>query len=160
MAINDKAPQIAEMLRADIAAGRFPPGSDLPSQRELVASFGAARPTVTRALHLLAEAGHVYLPGRGHSARVVDPDAAVRQSAQCSTVVAELTALRRRSGYSQRELAALSGLSQSQVCELETGVTHSPGLGVVTRYAAALGARLAVVPDDQSPATDGPHPRP
>ena len=41
---------IAEALAADIAAGRYPVGSRLPSERDLAQTFGVSRPTVREAL--------------------------------------------------------------------------------------------------------------
>jgi GntR family transcriptional regulator len=40
--------QIAEAIRADIAAGRLAPGERLASERNLAAAWGVTRPTVTR----------------------------------------------------------------------------------------------------------------
>lgn len=46
-------------LRALIASGRLEPGNRVPSERELAATIGVARPTVRAALRLLARAGMV-----------------------------------------------------------------------------------------------------
>ena len=46
-------------LRALIASGRLEPGNRIPSERELAAAIGVARPTVRAALRLLARAGIV-----------------------------------------------------------------------------------------------------
>jgi LacI family transcriptional regulator len=42
--------EISRQLRADIAAGRYGPDQRLPSEPQLVKSFGVSRPTVARAL--------------------------------------------------------------------------------------------------------------
>lgn len=66
--------QLAEHLRAAIASGRIAPGQKLPASRDLAASLGLGRNTVTRAYETLVDAGclraHVgqgtfVTPGRG-----------------------------------------------------------------------------------------------
>jgi len=54
-----KYQHIYNALSADIAAGRVKPGERLPSEAELVKTFGASRITVTRALRDLKQAGLV-----------------------------------------------------------------------------------------------------
>jgi GntR family transcriptional regulator len=49
--------QIADLLRADIAAGRLTEGEQLPSERTLMETFGAARGTVRQAVATLREQG-------------------------------------------------------------------------------------------------------
>lgn len=51
--------QVAEELRTAVVAGRYPPGSRLPSESELAAAFGVARGTVRQALATLASEGLV-----------------------------------------------------------------------------------------------------
>src|SRR4051794_41948066 len=53
-----------EALRQEILAGRYPPGSRMPGEAELVVRFGASRPTVARALNDLAREGLVERRGR------------------------------------------------------------------------------------------------
>lgn len=48
---------ISRELRAEIAAGAYSGGKKLPSESQLVARFGASRPTVIRALHDLQQEG-------------------------------------------------------------------------------------------------------
>lgn len=55
----DLAPGIAERLRNDILNGAFPPGSRLPAETALAASFGVSRPTLREALHRLAAQGFI-----------------------------------------------------------------------------------------------------
>lgn len=52
--------QIAERLRADIAAGRYAPGERMPPERALAERFGVQRHTVRRGLQLLATEGLVH----------------------------------------------------------------------------------------------------
>src|SRR5215207_4569536 len=46
-------------------------------------------------------------------------------------------------GLSQSDLAARCGVSQKTVSLIESGQTHQPGLGLLHRLAAALGAAPA-----------------
>lgn len=58
--------QIADALTADIAAGRYAPGQQLPTETALAAHFSVNRHTVRRALATLAEGGLVRASqGRG-----------------------------------------------------------------------------------------------
>ena len=50
---------IADALRLLISDGRIPPGTRLPSERELTSVLGVSRTTVTRAYTLLRERGYV-----------------------------------------------------------------------------------------------------
>src|SRR6187431_3237315 len=51
--------QIAEQLRSLIQSGEFPPGSRLPSERELAEQLGVSRPSVREALIALEIEGKV-----------------------------------------------------------------------------------------------------
>lgn len=58
--------QIADGLRAAVAAGLYGPDDALPSESVLIAHFGVARMTVRQALQVLREEGLVRtVPGRG-----------------------------------------------------------------------------------------------
>ncbi|MDG4663032.1 GntR family transcriptional regulator [Mycobacterium sp. 236(2023)] len=57
---------LRERLRDEIAAGRYPDGTRLPTESELVARHGLSRQTVRRAFQDLVAEGAVYrVPGRG-----------------------------------------------------------------------------------------------
>lgn len=57
---------LRDQLRADIAAGRYPHGTRLPTESELVARLGLSRQTVRRAFQDLVASGLVTrVPGRG-----------------------------------------------------------------------------------------------
>jgi DNA-binding GntR family transcriptional regulator len=69
---------LREQLRGDIAAGRFRGGIRLPTESELVATYGLSRQTVRRAFQDLVAEGVVYrVPGRGTYAR--EPGRYLRQ---------------------------------------------------------------------------------
>ncbi len=70
---------LAAALDARIADGRLPPGTRLPSQRELATSVGLSRPMVREAISRLVERGSVEVhPGRGAFVRQVRPEDAQR----------------------------------------------------------------------------------
>jgi GntR family transcriptional regulator len=58
--------QLANLLRAAIKSGRYPPGRRIPSVRALMRDTGMGGMTVQRAIHVLVEEGLLYtVPGRG-----------------------------------------------------------------------------------------------
>ncbi|WP_405145885.1 GntR family transcriptional regulator [Sphaerisporangium sp. NBC_01403] len=60
---------IAEMERR-IESGEYPPGSPLPSEHQLMAEFGMARPTVVKALGVLRDNGWIVTQqGKGRFVR-------------------------------------------------------------------------------------------
>jgi len=62
--------QIADHLRAAILSGELPPGKQLPSERALMESYGAARGTVRQAIATLRAEGLIDIEhGRGAFAR-------------------------------------------------------------------------------------------
>jgi len=70
---------IAKQLAQELRAGRHPPGSQLPSVRQLCSEHGASLATITHALHELEDAGLIEArPRRGFfaSAALPRPDAA------------------------------------------------------------------------------------
>lgn len=72
--------KIAQMLRADLAAGRLQlaTGNRLPGARSLEQTYGASRQTVMKALHQLAEEGVIALDER-RGARLIADRAALTE---------------------------------------------------------------------------------
>lgn len=68
---DDKRPgylylRLADHIEAQIAAGRYPPDSMLPNEREMVPMYGVSIDTVRRAVAELRERGLVItLPSKG-----------------------------------------------------------------------------------------------
>jgi GntR family transcriptional regulator len=54
-----KYAQVIAALQERIESGEYPPGSLLPSEHQLSAEFGTARPTVVRALRVLRQDGWI-----------------------------------------------------------------------------------------------------
>ncbi|WP_406167448.1 winged helix-turn-helix domain-containing protein [Streptomyces canus] len=67
--------RIVDVLLSRIADGAYPPGTTLPSQRDLAAEFSVSRDTVQRALRGLAMEGYVE-SRQGRGTRVLGPPAA------------------------------------------------------------------------------------
>jgi ribosome-binding protein aMBF1 (putative translation factor) len=61
----------------------------------------------------------------------------------------ELARLRRAHQLSQTALAARAGVQQADISRIERGLGN-PTRDTLTRLAVALGARLAVVPEEES----------
>jgi GntR family transcriptional regulator len=64
MLINRQSPlplylQLAEILRAKIETGEYPPGTKIPSEPELAKSYRMGRPTIRQALGLLVQEGNL-----------------------------------------------------------------------------------------------------
>lgn len=62
MAIETPTPkyvQVLNAIRQRIQDGTYPPGSSLPSENQLSAEFGVARPTVLKALAILKQDGWI-----------------------------------------------------------------------------------------------------
>jgi DNA-binding FadR family transcriptional regulator len=80
--------EVLDRLLANIRAGQFPVGALLPSERELMASFGVGRPAVREALQALERMGLVAIV-HGEGARVL-PLSADSVIAQLSESVVHL----------------------------------------------------------------------
>ncbi len=70
-----KHERVRQSLAEGIASGRYEPGQRLPSESELVKTFGASRPTVNRALRELQLAGIIERRAGSGSYVRVDPAA-------------------------------------------------------------------------------------
>jgi DNA-binding GntR family transcriptional regulator len=58
--------QVAAIIRADIETGRIEPRRPVPSIRTLCETYGIARMTAAKSLHVLADEGLIrQVPGRG-----------------------------------------------------------------------------------------------
>jgi len=51
--------QIADILRARVVSGEYPPGRAIPSEVSLMSEFGVAQLTVRKAIRVLASEGLV-----------------------------------------------------------------------------------------------------
>jgi DNA-binding FadR family transcriptional regulator len=60
---------VLDRLKAMITSGEYPPGDTLPSERELMASYGVGRPAIREAMQALANMGLITIK-HGERARV------------------------------------------------------------------------------------------
>ena len=66
--------EVLDRLLVRIRAGEFPPGAQLPSERELMDAYGVGRPSIREALQQLERAGIIGI-SHGERARVLLPTA-------------------------------------------------------------------------------------
>ncbi len=67
---NSKYEKIYKNLKAQIESGKYPSGSYLPSENQLIAEYGCVRNTVRRAIAMLNEEGYL-LSRHGIGAQVI-----------------------------------------------------------------------------------------
>lgn len=130
--------QIADQLRRAIYSGEFPPGSQLPSERELIDRFDASRNTVRLALGLLTNEGLVASSqGRGSFVRERAP---LRYLASVSD-----TKKRRRRQETERDAFTSDVIEQGRKPsqQIEVAVVKPPE-HVATRLALRDGESVAV----------------
>ncbi|WP_341892562.1 phosphonate metabolism transcriptional regulator PhnF [Variovorax sp. YR752] len=94
---------IASELRADIAAGRFAPGAQLPNESVLAGRFGVHRHTLRQAVRQLVHEGHLrVVQGRGTFVRELVLDYALKRRTRLTENLADA------GERAQRELLAHS----------------------------------------------------
>lgn len=67
----------------------------------------------------------------------------------CDELVSSLVAMRRRHGFSARDMAKRLGVSRSTIAEMERG--GDSRIFTVSKYAAAIGVGLSIVSKDHTP---------
>lgn len=117
--------RIVQQIEDAIARGELKPGQRLPSERELVAQFGASRPTVREALRVLESDGVVRSrPGDPHGPEILpfSPDGLAKQMTRLAQVeqmsITELVAFRMILDGSASLLAARLH-SQQELVDME-----------------------------------------
>lgn len=99
--------QLAELFEQDIASGRLPPGSRLPSEPDLCRRFGLSRTTVRQAFARLEQRGLIErLKGHGTYVRQGQPGLWLLQSSE---------------GFFQDEVDRLGRTVTSQILRAERG---------------------------------------
>jgi GntR family transcriptional repressor for pyruvate dehydrogenase complex len=115
-------------LEGGIVSGGFPPGTRLPSERELAARFGASRPVVREVVSALVERGLVeVVAGRGTFVREPHP----------MDVARPLTHLFRRQRATPRQLVSARRVLESEAAV--EAVEHADGADL-DRMASAVTA--------------------
>ena len=67
--------EVFDRLSHAITSGEYPPGSQLPSERDLMAQYGVGRPAIREALQTLDQLGLISIT-HGERARIAQPTAA------------------------------------------------------------------------------------
>ena len=141
--------QLADLLRASIEQGEYPPGSELPAEDQLASLHGVSRATVNRAVLILRGEGAVRVArGRGTVVRalpVLRRDGITRQRA-------DLREAGSARGAFQAELARLGLSARSEVgvaeevppVEVARLLGSEPGGLVVTRRRRMYGNEVPV----------------
>lgn len=82
--------EVLDRLLARIRAGEWPPGAELPSERELMTAYGVGRPAIREALQSLERMGLVAI-AHGARARVLAPTAGeiLRQVGEAARLMLE-----------------------------------------------------------------------
>ena len=110
--------RLATTIKADIAEGRYPAGTRLPSYRQLRDEHGVALNTAQAAIHILAAEGLVEIrPAKG--AFVCD-DASSRQQPVLQSELADLQAVLRRS---RQDLTAAENAVATLIARLKSEET-------------------------------------
>jgi GntR family transcriptional regulator len=124
--------QVEAVLASDIAGGSLPPGSQLPTENDLIERFGVSRPTVRRAIQNLVSRGLVEIQ-RGKGTFIKQPK-----------ITQELTAL---SGFVE-DMQALghhptARLLDKRLVAADKIVAHQLGLSAGTLVVRIRRVRLA-----------------
>jgi len=154
--------RIVEQIEDAIAAGTLTPGERLPSERELVAQFGASRPTVREALRVLESNGVVRSrPGDPHGPEILpfSPQALAKQMTRLTRVeqlsMADLVSFRMILDGSASMLAARLRTEEELAAMVETTVVMEAAIDrgfeefseadVAFHDAVALASRNALI---------------
>lgn len=84
---NNLSETVSQQLLAEIREKGLPPGTRLPTERELMEALGVGRSTVREAINGLAMMGVLEIR-RGHGAFVLNPEAGLEQPSAISLAVA------------------------------------------------------------------------
>ena len=107
--------QIVDRLKHEIVSGVYPPGSRLPSVRDLAAQASVNPNTMQRALAALEESGLV--SAQRNTGRYVTQDEACIRETRRSLAQAEIDAFcarMRQLGYTQEEIATVFGGNENE----------------------------------------------
>lgn len=125
---------VSELLMRDIAAGKYPPASTLPTEQELTELYGVSRQTVRQALRILRERGLISShPGVGTIVRAITPDSETFQAVNSTSDLlhfvgtTQMHAVSRREIQLEPELAALLGCRPGQLMSEATFLRFKQG---------------------------------
>lgn len=122
--------EILDRLIAAISSAEYPPGSQLPSERELMTRFEVGRPAIREAMLTLQQMGLVRI-SHGERARVVNPTADLIID-QISSAMIMMLAMNRR---------GLDDLKEARIL-LETGLVRLATANATAEGIEKLGSAL------------------
>lgn len=154
--------RIVEQIEDAIARGELKPGERLPSERELVAQFGASRPTVREALRVLESNGVVRSrPGDPNGPEILafSPHGLAKQMTRLTQVdqmsIADLVSFRMILDgsanmlaarlRSEEELAAMDKTIKVMEAAIDEGYDQFSEADVAFHDAVALASRNALI---------------
>ncbi|TWP35854.1 FadR family transcriptional regulator [Leekyejoonella antrihumi] len=137
--------RIVEQVEGAIARGELNPGERLPSERELVAQFGASRSTVREALRVLESTGVV-------RSRPGDPNGPEVLPFSTSTLAKQLTRLTQAQEVSLADLISFRMVLDSSANMLAARLRTDDELAVMESTIARMRAAIDAGYDDFSAA--------
>jgi DNA-binding GntR family transcriptional regulator len=131
--------QLSEILIKDIASGRYPIDSKLPTELELCRQYNYSRHTVREALRRLKELGLVSRrQGSGTTVLASQPSGSYVQSIQSLDDIVQLAKEAKLSILSTETIASDQWLSQQLECEWGKNWLRIEGLRVVKGQSAPI----------------------
>ena len=131
--------QLSEILIKDIASGRYPIDSKLPTEHELCQQYKYSRHTVREALRRLKELGLVSRrQGSGTTVLALQPSGSYVQSIQSLDDIVQLAQEARLSILSSETIASDQWLSQQLDCEWGKSWLRIEGLRIVEGQSAPV----------------------
>lgn len=141
IAIPAEAQTVLKTLREDIASGRYAPGQKLPSEAQLINTFGVKRHVVRKAVDLLRSEGLI-VSHQGAGVFVSSaPEVAVVDSQADLAIVLELSEFRLAV---ETEAAALAAIRRSPAQEEEIFYRHRVFGDLLKAGQPTFGADLAL----------------
>ena len=140
--------QVYSLLKGWIFDGTYPPGSKLPAEYELCATFGVSRITTRKALDMLATE-KLLIPIQGKGTYVTDDLAAAPNQGDMEQLIRKTTRLARKSKVKSVEIKEVLADEQTRNdLDLPEG-SHVQQISFVRHTdGAPVGYRVAYVPRD------------
>jgi DNA-binding FadR family transcriptional regulator len=139
--------EVMDRLIAAISSAEYPPGSQLPSERDLMARFEVGRPAIREAMLTLQQMGLVRI-SHGERARVVNPTASLIID-QISSAMVMMLATNRRGLEDLKEARIMleTGLARMATSRATAAGIEKLG-GILKTLHAAKGNSVAFVAAD------------
>lgn len=146
--------RIADALRAQIVAGDFAPGEELPSMRDLAEQWQVVPNTVAAAFDVLNTEGLI-MTAAGHRARVATGRPRTRPSREVTQRLKELRATEAGIKAAQARISELAGRRRALIAGLhESGMTYAD-IGVAAGITRIRLSQIVAAGLDEKPAATG-----